>query len=129
MSSTEFEFDVSGTWTARQSNGFVATFNLIQEQPRNPEGQIIPGSPPALRGSGAADSLQGLVERGEVLENSFFLILSWGDGSSRSEYSGTFNLDGRIHGGVTFYLEDSEERADWFSERTFDRTFLRVLTA
>jgi hypothetical protein len=96
--------DVSGKWNAHQSNGFSVAFNLKQN------GESLEGlaSTAGLNGKGL----------GRVTNDAFLFTVDWTPGDSRGEYSGTFNLEGRITG-ITVDLHHPSSFAGWFSEKTF----------
>ncbi|MFJ9115801.1 hypothetical protein [Streptomyces sp. NPDC102394] len=104
------EFDVHGEWSLHQSNGFKTTFNIQQN-----------GT--SLTGSASAAGMAG-TGRGRVQGDSFIFTVDWNPAGDEKgplgEYSGTFNLDGRITG-VTVDLNHATSQAFWSSDATFKK--------
>lgn len=100
-------FNVGGSWDARQSNGFVATFDL---ELRGRDG-VFHG-----RASHSGGATQGHGE-GLVTGNDFLYTVTWNNGSV-GEYNGRFNAEGRITG-VTFDKANPQSSATWSSSKRF----------
>jgi hypothetical protein len=100
------ERNVSGQWQAIQSNGFIVNFNISQQQGAS-----------NFTGSASTTGLTG-TGSGRVEGNRFIFTIDWNPGDSVGEYSGTFNLDGRITG-ISVDLTHPESHAFWHSSRTF----------
>lgn len=103
------EFNVNGQWTLHQSNMDAAvTFNIDQNG----------GS---LTGSASAPGMAG-TGKGRVQGNGFIYTVDWNPAGEKNgplgEYSGTFNLDGRITG-VAVDLNDASTSAFWSSDPVF----------
>lgn len=97
--------DVQGSWTAFQSNGFTITFNVFQD------GET-------LTGSATTAGLSSNDCTGRVTDTDFLFKVPWSPGNSIGEYSGSFNLDGRIVG-LTVDLNHAGTVAGWSSQQLF----------
>lgn len=106
------ERNVQGTWTAHQANGFVLTFNVFQEAFNPTTGQA------KLTGSASTEGLSTGNCRGFLTNERFVFEVPWDQTDSVGEYSGTFNLFGRIVG-LSVDLTHPENIAGWSSDKTF----------
>jgi hypothetical protein len=102
-------YDVSGVWDARQSNGFVATFDLNL---RGDQGVFFGTA------SHSGGSVRGHGE-GLITGDDFLFTVTWNNGTT-GEYNGRFNAEGRITGN-TFDKNHPQNSATWSSSRTFRR--------
>jgi hypothetical protein len=100
------ERNVGGQWQIIQAGGLVVDVNIIQQQ-----------GAADFTGSAATAGLNG-TGSGRVSGDFFIFTIDWNPGNSRGEYSGTFNLQGRITG-ITFDLSNPGVHALWHSARTF----------
>lgn len=102
------EFRVEGGWSAFQSNGARADFEIDQSPPG---GQKITGT-----GSHSDGAVQG-AGRGRVQGNQFHFKMKWNDGTV-GVYNGNFGLDGFLTG-VTFDERNPSSQATWRSNTEF----------
>lgn len=102
------EFDVTGEWTAHQSNGSDVTFNI-----RPTKGDFTNLDVEASYSGGRA---QG---KGQVSGNSFWAEVDWEAGPI-GRYTGTFGPDGRLSG-ATFDMANPASQATWFSQKRFPK--------
>ena len=99
--------DVHGTWLATQANHFIISFTVFQK----PDGTLTGSA--STTGLSAVDNCTGMVS-----DTSFVFTVPWSPGDSVGEYSGTFNLEGRIVG-LTVDKTHAQNIAAWVSQRTF----------
>ena len=96
---------VQGSWEGTQANGFTVTFNVFQNGEE-------------LTGSASTQGFKSDACTGKVTDNFFVFTVPWDPGDSKGEYSGTFNLEGRIVG-TTVDLNDMSNISPWSSQRRF----------
>jgi hypothetical protein len=105
--------NVQGTWTAHQATGHTITFNVFQEP-------FVEGKA-KLSGSASTSGLSSKKCKGVLTNDRFVFTVPWEQNDSVGEYTGTFNLFGRIVG-FTVDLTHPENIAAWSSEKTFPLT-------
>lgn len=91
--------NVQGTWQAFQSNGFSITFTVFQDGEK-------------LTGSATTSGLSSEDCKGRVTDTDFVFTVPWTPGNSVGEYSGNFNLEGRLVG-LTVDLNHAQNVAGW----------------
>jgi hypothetical protein len=97
--------NVEGTWDVIVANGANVRFNLLQK----PDGEL----------SGSADSDGTFTEdcTGQVTDTDFLFTVTWSPESVK-EYSGRFNLVGRL-GGSAVDLKRFDTMTAWTSDKMF----------
>jgi hypothetical protein len=97
------QWDVSGNWVLKQSNGFAIELRL------NQNGKELTGTADAKSG-GYSDKVQGNIEG-----NDFYVSIPWGFKRTRvGVYRGTIGSSGRIDG-TTYDEKHPQVKATWFS--------------
>jgi len=99
-------------WTAKQSNGWRATFDLVQDADGKLKGSAKAGHPVEIVFSGTVNH-----DRSKVVGDSVLIVVDWASGS-RGVYSGNLNLE-RVLVGVSFDEAHPGSQATWFSDRSF----------
>ena len=94
------QWDVSGRWDIKQSNGYTVHLNLTQH------GTRINGS-----GKTLTAGLHGL--HGNIQGNDFFVQITWGP-DAIGIYRGKVGPEGRIDG-TTYDEKSPGSKANWFS--------------
>ena len=99
-------------WLAIQSNGWTATFDLVQDANGNLRGSAKAGHPVEVAFSGTVDQSVSKVSGESVL-----IVVNWQSGS-QGVYSGNLNLQRKLVG-ITFDEKHPTSQATWFSSRSF----------
>jgi hypothetical protein len=100
---------VQGEWTAHEGHQVTLLFTIFQN------GGNLTGSAKSL-GPPAEDESQSIA--GKVTNDAILLTVHWQSGAV-GEYSGTFNLGGRITG-ITVDTHTWENVLAWASESEFN---------
>jgi len=107
------EFNVGGQeWEAIQSNGFKVTFNIDQN------GTQLSGDADAQLINPPSPAVDGDIEQGSRVSGNSFLVRVEFSNGFRGEYSGNFNLDGRLTGHA-LDLDNVQLPATWISNKRF----------
>ncbi|MGH6825547.1 hypothetical protein [Methyloceanibacter sp.] len=102
------QWDLTGHWELRQTNGILVNLDLQQRGP------LFTGSAgtPEFFGTGSRGSLDGSVDN----QSKFKMSIYWDNGAI-GEYTGTVNQNGRLEG-ETYDRMSPASMARWFSTGT-----------
>jgi len=102
------EYYVGGQWKADQGNKDIISFDIQQTHNELQGSATWPTSGAIITGT----------LNGSVKEGSFLATVNWANGVV-SEYSGVFNISGRLIG---INRDSAYQQTTWVSDKTFSRS-------